>query len=170
MLLLLVRHAQAGERDAERWPDDSVRPLTNPGRAAHARVSRALRRLDCTPDLIVASPWVRALQTAEIMADEMGVDAEIAECEPLTIEPNLQTIANCLPELEADATVALVGHSPYLEDLASLLLSGAPGRLAVDLPKSGVMAIETERMEAGVGTLRFLLRPKQLERLRRRRK
>lgn len=170
MLLLLVRHAQAGERDAERWPDDSLRPLTNPGRAAQARVSRALRRLDAAPDLIVTSPWVRALQTAEIMADEMGVDADPVECVALTVEPSLPTIAQCLPDLEPDATVAFVGHSPYIEDLASLLLSGAPARTAVDFPKSGVMGIESERLEAGAGTLRFFLRPKQMERLRRRRK
>jgi phosphohistidine phosphatase len=170
MLLLLIRHAQAGERDPERWPDDSLRPLTNPGRAAHARVSRALRRLDVVPDLIVSSPWVRALQTAEIMADEMGVDADPVECEALTVEPSVAAIAHCLPDLAADATVALVGHSPWLEDLASLLLSGAPARTAVDFPKSGVMGIEAERMEGGAGTLRFFLRPKQLERLRRRRK
>ena len=60
MLLLLVRHAQAGERDAERWPDDRQRPLTNPGRAAHAKVSRALRRLDLSPTLVLTSPWTRA--------------------------------------------------------------------------------------------------------------
>jgi phosphohistidine phosphatase len=170
MLLLLVRHAQAGERDPERWPDDSLRPLTNPGRAAHARVSRALRRLDAAPDLIVTSPWVRALQTAEIMADEIGVDADPVECVALTTEPSLPAIAQCLPELDPEAIVAFVGHSPYIEDMASLLLSGAPARTTVDFPKSGVMGIEAGAVEAGAGTLRFFLRPKQLERLRRRRK
>jgi phosphohistidine phosphatase len=170
MLLLLVRHARAGERDPERWPDDRLRPLTNPGRAAHARASRALARLGIVPDLIVTSPWVRALQTAEIMADEMGVDADPVECEALTVEPNLQAIQHCLPDLEPEATVALVGHSPYIEDLASLLLTGAPARLALDFPKSGMMGIETERIDGGGGTLQFFMRPKQMEQLRRRRK
>jgi phosphohistidine phosphatase len=169
MLLLLVRHAQAGERDAERWPDDSLRPLTNPGRAAHARVSRALRRLDVIPDLIISSPWVRAIQTAEIMAEELGLDADPVECEALTTEANAQAIAQCLPDLEPDATVALVGHSPYIEDLASIILSGAPARVPLDFPKSGVMGIEAEKLEGSAGTLRFFLRPKQMERLRRRR-
>ena len=104
------------------------------------------------------------------MADEIGVDADPVECEALTVEPSLAAIAQCLPELEPEATVAFVGHSPYIEDMASLLLSGAPARTTVDFPKSGVMGIEAERLEAGTGTLKFFLRPKQLERLRRRRK
>ena len=66
--------------------------------------------------------------------------------------------------------MALVGHSPYIEDLASLLLTGAPARIALDFPKSGIMGIETERIDAGGGTLQFFMRPKQMERLRRRRK
>ena len=36
MLLLLVRHADAGDRDPAQWPDDTLRPLTDKGRKVHA--------------------------------------------------------------------------------------------------------------------------------------
>ncbi len=170
MLLLLVRHAQAGERDPERWPDDQLRPLTNTGRAAHARVSRALKRLDVAPSVVVSSPWIRAMQTAEVMIEEMDLDVDPIECEALTVEPDVRAIAACIPEGETEQTVALVGHSPFLEDLASILLTGVTSRLNSDFPKSGVMGLDMERMEPGTATLRFFQRPKQMERLRRRRK
>ena len=64
MLLLLVRHAHAGDRDPTQWPDDSQRPLTDKGRKTHAKVSRALRNLELAPELVLTSPWLRALQTA----------------------------------------------------------------------------------------------------------
>ncbi|MBA2627058.1 MAG: histidine phosphatase family protein [Gemmatimonadales bacterium] len=170
MLVMLVRHAQAGELDPERWPDDRLRPLTNPGRAAHARVSRALARLDLEPALVLSSPWVRAMQTAEIMIEELGLDSDQVGCEALTVEPNLQAFQECLADVDPDASVALVGHSPFLEDLASVLVTGAPSRMAIDFPKSGVMGIEMDRVDAGAGTLRFFLRPKQMERFRRRKR
>src|SRR5690606_20100291 len=65
MLLLLTRHARAPERDTARWPDDSLRPLTNLGREFHAEMSRALARIDGTPGAVLTSPWVRARQTAD---------------------------------------------------------------------------------------------------------
>ncbi len=170
MLLLLVRHAQAGERDPERWPDDRLRPLTNPGRAAHARVSRGLARLDLEPSLVLTSPWIRALQTAEAMIEELGLDIEPTPCEALTTEPRLETFQECFADVDAKATVALVGHSPFLEDLASLLLAGTTSRINIDFPKSGVMGMETDRIEAGAATLRFFLRSKQMERFRRRKR
>src|SRR5688572_27723234 len=69
MLLLLVRHAHAGDRDSSKWPDDTQRPLTDKGRKTHAKVSRTLRNLELAPELLLTSPWLRALQTAGIMHD-----------------------------------------------------------------------------------------------------
>ncbi len=167
MLLLLIRHARAPERDAERWPDDRLRPLTNAGRATHARMSRTLARLDLEPGLMLTSPWVRAMQTADIMIDELGLDIDATECAALAAEPDVAAIAQCIGDQPDDATVALVGHSPFLEDLASLLLAGSTG-VGIDLPKSGVMGLETDAVAAGQAALRFFLRPRQTERIRRR--
>ena len=72
MLLLIIRHADAEERDPARWPDDTQRPLSDKGRKVHRRVSRALKRLELVPELVLTSPWVRAAQTADILVEELG--------------------------------------------------------------------------------------------------
>ena len=64
MLLLLIRHAHAGERDPDRWPDDRDRPLTDKGRKIQRKMSRALGKLDLVPTMVLASPWARAAETA----------------------------------------------------------------------------------------------------------
>jgi phosphohistidine phosphatase SixA len=58
--------------------------------------------------------------------------------------------------------VALVGHSPWIEELAALLLTGSADGLAIDFPKSGLLGVEADRMEAKGAALRFFLRPKML--------
>ena len=170
MLILLVRHAQASERDPERWPDDTLRSLTNVGREAHAGITRALCRLDLYPEVLLTSPWKRAIQTANLMIEEMEVEIDATRCDALAAEPDLAKLQECIGTRTPDSVVALVGHSPWMEDLASLLLAGPGSRIAVDFPKSGVLAIQADRFEAGAGVLQFFLRPKQIRRLTRRKK
>jgi phosphohistidine phosphatase len=160
MLLLLVRHANAGARDPAQWPDDRDRPLTEKGRKVQGDVSRFLRKRDLVPGLVLTSPWVRAVQTAEILVEGARVGQPPVACEPLADDPDLIRLQDCLGNQSPEATVAMVGHSPWMEDLASVLLGGSSTSIRIDFPKSGVMGIELERLEPGAGELRFFLRPK----------
>jgi phosphohistidine phosphatase len=160
MLLLLVRHAHAGDRDPDRWPDDRDRPLTDKGRKVQRRVSRALGEQQLVPTLVLTSPWTRAAQTAEILVSELGVPHAPIPSAALAAPPDLSRLADDIGEPASDAIVALVGHSPWIEELAALLLTGQPTGLRVDYPKSGVMGIDLEKPAAGAGELRFFLRPK----------
>ena len=72
MLLILMRHGEAGEADSRRWPDDRQRPLTDAGRREHARMAEALRRMDVRFDRMLSSPLARARETAEITARVYG--------------------------------------------------------------------------------------------------
>jgi phosphohistidine phosphatase len=165
MLILIVRHAQAGEQDATKYPDDSERPLTKAGKAAHAGVSGELIKRGLVPEAILSSPWKRAWQTAEIMAEEFsGKKNKIKPkaAPALARAPDLDAIKAELAGIGEIDTVALVGHEPWLGELISLLLTGDPNRVSVDLPKSGVVGIETATVEGGAGTLRFFFRPKLL--------
>jgi phosphohistidine phosphatase SixA len=74
----------------------------------------------------------------------------------------LARLAEDIGEQGSDAIVALVGHSPWMEELASLLLTGKAAGVRIDYPKSGVMGIDVEKPEAGAGALRFFLRPKMV--------
>ena len=162
MLLLLLRHANADVRDPERWPDDRDRPLTDKGRKTQRDVSRFLRKRDFVPTLVLASPWARAAETAEILVRELQLPNPPVPCDALADDPDLARLAEDIGQPGPAAIVALVGHSPWIEELAGLLLTGTVAGMRIDYPKSGVMGIDVEKPEAGTGELRFFLRPKMV--------
>jgi phosphohistidine phosphatase len=162
MLLLLIRHANADARDPERWPDDRDRPLTDKGRKTQRDVSRFLRKRGFVPTLVLTSPWSRAAETAEILASELQLSKAPVPCDALADNPDLARLVADIGEPGSEAIVALVGHSPWIEELASLLLTGTAAGVRIDYPKSGVMGIDVEKPEAGTGELRFFLRPKMV--------
>lgn len=162
MLLLLLRHAHAGERDPDRWPDDRHRPLTDKGRKTQRRVAQALGELGLAPIRLLTSPWARAAQTADVLVGELELRSPAIPVEALAAEPDLVRLADDIGDPGPDAIVGMVGHSPWMEALAALLLTGAAGGLRIDFPKSGVMGIDLERPASGAGALRFLLRPKMV--------
>src|SRR6266513_1546458 len=74
MRLLVVRHAIAEDREAfaRSHKDDAARPLTPDGRRKMARAAAGLKQLVPELDLLAASPYKRALETAEIIAHAYG--------------------------------------------------------------------------------------------------
>ena len=161
MLLLLIRHADAGERDPARWADDAQRPITDEGRAVQAKVAKRLRKRRATPERILSSPWTRAWQSAQVTAEgTRGGAIEPVVCEALARAPNLKRLADAVGQPAHDAIVALVGHEPWLGQLASLLLTAEADRLHIDFPKSAVMGIEISEIGSGAGTLRFFWTPR----------
>src|ERR1043165_2252260 len=77
MLLLLVRHAQAEEQSATKYPDDTVRPLVPKGKKVQARLSKELRRRKLIPDKVFSSPWKRPWLAALLLtgkADGLHVE------------------------------------------------------------------------------------------------
>jgi phosphohistidine phosphatase len=156
MRLLLIRHADAGTRDPARWPDDTLRPLTARGRKRHQRVARRLKRRDLTPTLLLSSPWRRAWQTAEITAVTTHSPAPVA-CEALACDPELEAFRLAVGD---EAVIGLVGHEPWLGELAALLLTGSTTGVAIDLPKSGVIGLSAPDLTARSATLDFFWRPR----------
>jgi phosphohistidine phosphatase len=162
MLLLLNRHANAGQRDPAQWPDDTLRPLTDKGRKVQRDVGRFLRKRDLAPQLVLTSPWLRATQTAEILVEASRAAQPPLPCEPLATDPDLIRLTDHLGQQPPDAIVALVGHSPWMEELAAILLGGSASALRMDFPKSGVMGIDLDVLAPGAGELRFFVRPRMV--------
>src|SRR5437764_6541234 len=122
MEIYLVRHAIAHERDASRWPDDALRPLTDEGVEKFESATRGLRRIIPAVERVLSSPFTRAWQTAEILGSQTGwPPAERAEELASSRDPD---VAVALLERLTVDSVALVGHEPHLSGLASLLLVG----------------------------------------------
>lgn len=125
----LVRH---GEAEAPGGGDDQARRLTAAGRAAFAALARVL-----APSLplrrIVASPSVRARETAEILAAATGAPA--AE-EPALAPGRSAAEALLVRGREAGDGVALVGHNPEMGE--AVARAGPVERM----PAGSVAAVE----------------------------
>jgi phosphohistidine phosphatase len=157
--IYLVRHAVAHDRDPERWPDDSQRPLTPEGEEKFVRAARGLRELVPGVELVLSSPFERAWRTAEILHEEAGWPAPRELVELQSGAPPEETV-RALGEYADYASLALVGHEPHLSELASYLISGGEDSL-LRFKKGGVARVSMNGpYEPGV--LRWLLPPKVL--------
>lgn len=162
MTLYLMRHAEAGQEDHRRWPDDRMRPLSARGHREHALVARTLRRMGVRFDRLLTSPLVRARQTAEITARAYGRRIVPEETDALGDEARLKDLLRTLRRLPRGASVVAVGHEPFLSKAVAALVS-PDGGARLEMRKSGVAALEFEgRPKKGRGTLLFHLRPREV--------
>jgi phosphohistidine phosphatase len=164
MKILLLRHGIAVEPGAAGIMQDSERALNPEGRSKTRRIARALVRLGVRPDAILTSPYVRARQTAEIVADELGLKKRLLLCEPLASGGDAKRlIAAINKQFPKAESLLLVGHEPDLSLLAALLLTGRPGGAQIELKKSGLCLLTTEALRPGrCATLEWLAPPKLL--------
>jgi phosphohistidine phosphatase len=164
MDVYLVRHAIAATRDSTQSPDDSERPLTPEGEARFRKAARGLHRVVSQVDVVLASPYARAWQTAEILEREAGwpPPERAPELEP-TRAP---TDGAELLRRHASTSVALVGHEPYLSGLGSLLLAGDEHAVAIELKKGAVVLLTVNPdVRPGSALLRWSATPKILRAL-----
>ncbi len=160
MEVYLVRHATASERDPDRWPDDSERPLAPEGEEQFRLAARGLARAVPRVDAILSSPYRRAWRTAEILSE---LDSW-PEPEPVAVlEPTLPPEKAALELEHYSGRVAVVGHRPGLHELAAYLLTGEGDGVEIRLEKGGVACIRFDgAVQPGTGELRWLLTPEAL--------
>ena len=163
MRLLLVRHADAGDVDSARYPDDRLRPLTPDGEREHGAVAVALARFGLAVTHVLTSPRTRARQTAEITARALGV-ADVMVVDALGESFLLEGVLAALSALPTSAVVVCVGHEPNISRFAATLLHG-DGNLRLAFAKSAVMALDCDGPPApGRGRLVFFVTPRELVR------
>ncbi|HZP35700.1 MAG TPA: methyltransferase [Methylomirabilota bacterium] len=164
MRLVVMRHADAGDPDPARWPDDRERPLTEQGRREHAQVAAALRRAGLGVDRILTSALARARETAAITARAYGGAPALEESELLGDRAEPARIVAALARVEKGSLLC-VGHEPTLSRLVAVLIS-RDGSARVEMRKSGVAVIDfAGPVEAGRGVLALHLGPAELTRL-----
>ena len=169
MRVVLLRHGPAGKQDPERWPDDAERPLSARGIGRTRMATSGLARLERGIGLILTSPLKRARETAEMLAEAREGEARLEVLDALSPGNSYRSVVDRLRELDADQTVALVGHEPDLGKLAGVLLLGAPA--ALPLKKAGACVVGfPQQVEAGAGRLEWFLPPRVLRRYARSRK
>lgn len=160
MRIYVLRHGIA--EDASARTPDFKRELTDDGRKKLAGVLRLARRAGVQPELVISSPLVRALQTAEMARECLHVDAAIQQTQALVPESSPQKVWEELRGLRNLDAVLLAGHQPLLSDLAAWLL-GAP-ELQIHMGKAVMVCIEVEQFRGDPhGTLRWMISPRLAE-------
>ncbi len=152
-----LRHADAGDPMA--WTaDDAERPLSAKGRRQAERLARHLAAIGFQTDALVASPKLRARETAEIVGVALGVTVRTDD--RLAYGLDLEAIEALLRDAGGPQRPVLVGHDPDFSDLAADL-AGVP---ALALKKGALVRIDVEgELAPGSGQLRWLLPPDAVE-------
>ncbi len=166
MRIHILRHGPATPREEVGVGQDRDRALTPEGLRKTRQAARGMRALGIAVETVLTSPLVRARQTADIAALELGLPPS-AVVETPVLEPGAPP-TEVVRELARLATagagsVLLVGHEPGLSRLAAFLLTGDPSGLRLTLKKAALCLVECDPAELqDGGALGFLLQPAQL--------
>jgi phosphohistidine phosphatase len=152
MLIYIARHAWAGNYGDPNWPDDSQRPLTAEGIERYRNVVAALAARDFAPERIATSPYVRCVQTAELIAAGLELSSAIDELEELAVGAELEPLLQWSVTTGAES-VCWVGHNPDVERMTASLIG--EGFASLRFAKGSVAAIrfDDETPRVGEGTL-----------------
>ncbi len=163
MNLYILRHGIAVEPGTPGYAKDADRPLTPDGERKLRLIAGAMRALDLTFDLILTSPYVRARQTAEVVAKALKAQKNVELSDSLTPGGGTQQLIALLNHLRPPPeSVLLVGHEPYLSGLISLLITGKASSSVV-LKKGGLCKLAADSLKQGrCAALEWLLTPKQM--------
>lgn len=151
MKLYLVQH---GEAKAE--TEDPERSLTRRGEEEVQRVSHVAPRLNISPSKVLHSGKTRARQTAELIAKGLNVSgSSIQAAEGLNPNDDVQPWAERIEKESKDFMI--VGHLPFLEKLASFLLSGNENARLVLFRYGAIVCLEQKEDKGWA--VRWMLTP-----------
>lgn len=161
MNLYLLRHAEAV--NPEDCASDQDRPLTPNGIKTMKTGALGMKALKMEVDLVLSSPLVRARQTAEIAAANLGMKARITITDNLVPDAHPEAlIAELARNYSALNNILLVGHEPHMGRLASVLLTGTTD-LPVIFKKGALMALKIDSApRKGGAMLKWFLTVRQL--------
>jgi phosphohistidine phosphatase len=163
MDLYIVRHGIAIDREDPKCPADPERYLTEEGVEKTQQVAKGVAALGVKGDLFLSSPYVRAMQTAEIFANALDYAKQKIRRTDLLLpgaEPSL--LFRELAKDKQASSVFLFGHAPQLDDVIATALGSK--RHVTSLKKAGVALIELKRIAPPIGLLVWLATPKLLRR------
>ena len=159
MNLYILRHGIAADRSSE-YTDDNLRPLTRKGIDRMRREVKGMGAIGIAPDVIISSPLVRAVQTAEIVQQGLSAPSRMANSEALVPWAHPSQILRELAVSHATtSSVMVVGHEPHLSSLVSYILTGEVSWL-ISLKKGALCSIDLS--SSGRGQLLWALAPRQL--------
>ncbi|GFO55094.1 phosphohistidine phosphatase [Geomonas sp. Red276] len=148
MIIHVVRHAEAVERSPQVCEEH--RYLTTRGRERFRDAAKTFKKSGFQPDVILTSPLVRAVQTADILAEALHFagDCEIASL--LAPGFRLSLLEKCLAAHREAKEVVLVGHEP---DVGMLVHDLLEVHGPCSLKKGAIVSLEVDGFRPGEATL-----------------
>ncbi len=159
--LLIIRHAKSDWNNPE--IRDFERPLNERGERNAPEMARRLIRHDLVPQLLVSSPALRALTTAELFAGVLGYERSSIVQVPEIYEARSSTLLDIINGLDNQVDfAALFGHNPGVSHLASKLSDSR----FLDLPTCGMVLIkfpfdDWSLVSGGTGNIKYEDYPKK---------
>ena len=166
MRLFVVRHAVAESREdwAKLHREDHLRTLTAEGKKNFRSVCKRLEEWESDIGPILTSPWLRAVETAEILKESFP-ESRVQVCQELVPETPLEHLLIHLQKrpLVSEPILTLVGHEPHISLLVSWLTAGLHDSF-LKLKKGGIAVLDLKRPEVAPGAfeLTALLQPKYI--------
>ena len=137
--LTLIRHAKSSWKDTSL--SDFDRPLNKRGLENAPLMGRVLKKLGLDFDRMIASPALRAITTARLIARQLGYPAEDIDTREELYAAGTRQLLDCIHSLHnGDTRVALVAHNPGLTELCNYLC----GEMIANLPTCSIAVIEFE--------------------------
>jgi phosphohistidine phosphatase len=134
--LFLVRHAKSS-RDDPSLPDRD-RPLDDRGRQDAPKMGKRLAKRDAKSDLLLSSPALRALTTAQLIAEEIGYKRKDIVVDDRLYASSADDLLAVIRALDKKLNrVMLFGHNPEFTDLAHWLASEI-----IDMPTCAVVEFD----------------------------
>ena len=161
--VVLIRHAKAAKSGS--GTTDADRPLTERGENDARQAGARLKSRGIVPDRLFVSPALRARQSAERLADTLGLATDRITPEPMLYKASATDLERFVEGLSDDVeTVGLVGHNPTFTEFANRI-----GSEPVDnIPAGGVYAVTfptdtwAEAVTAVPGTTVYARGPKDV--------
>jgi phosphohistidine phosphatase len=163
MNIYILRHGIAVERGTPGCTTDADRPLTAEGERKLRLVAGAIKAMEIDFDVVLSSPYLRARQTAEVVAAALALRRRLDFSDSLVPNGSTRRLVALLGGLAPPPeNILLVGHEPYLSGLISLLVSGGES-FAVVLKKGGLSKLSVESLGHGrCAALEWILTPRQM--------
>jgi phosphohistidine phosphatase len=164
MLLYIVRHGIAIDREDPKSPADPERYLTPEGLQRTREVAKRLTALIGRPKAFVSSPYVRAMQTAEIFADALDTaKSKIEKTDHLLPGAEPSAFFRELSRKKSVESAICFGHAPQLDQLITFGIGAKKD--CTELKKAGVACIELSRTNPPAGKLVWLMTPRAVRKI-----
>jgi len=157
MDIYFLRHANAGEPKLSPAKDEK-RPLDKLGIEQSHDVGRALAALDVTVDAVLSSPLKRAMQTASVVANEIGHEEKVIGDAALKPGGTYEQFQELVGRYSRKEAILVVGHNPNLTEFLNKVVSGGAPLTALELKKGSIAKVEKTGRKPAV--LRWFMTPK----------